>query len=139
MLTSFVPLIIKLKGCPLLSAFCCHCQGTSKTLRRQSPLLTHIVTYVTDYGSPEEYQSHTRVSSSIHVLKILVMEACTIQGRDSRRRIGVSGLRDMVMTEIGINIFALSVAVAVLEVIVGSVEINGVDMVYLKVVVKLVP
>lgn len=45
----------------------------------------------------------------------------------------------MVMTEIGINIFALSVAVAVLEVIVGSVEINGVDMVYLKVVVKLVP
>lgn len=45
----------------------------------------------------------------------------------------------MVMTKIGINIFALSVAVAVLEVIVGSVEINGVDMVYLKVVVKLVP
>lgn len=67
------------------------------------------------------------------------MEACTIQGRDSRRRIGVSGLRDMVMTKIGMNIFALSVAVAVLEVIVGSMEINGVDMVYLKVVVKLVP
>lgn len=43
------------------------------------------------------------------------------------------------MAEVRMNIFALSVAVAVLGVIVGPTEINGVDVVYLKVVVKLVP
>lgn len=47
------------------SAFSCHCQETGKTPRRQSPLLTHIVTYVSNHTSPQEYWLHTRVFSSV--------------------------------------------------------------------------
>ena len=100
------------RGLPLplsRSAFSLCSQETGKHIQK-TLLRTQIVTCESEHTSPREDRSHARVSSSVHSQNILVKEACTVQGRDSGRRIGVSGLRGMVMARVGRTVFTFSVA-----------------------------
>lgn len=103
------------RGLPLplsRSAFSLCCQETGKHIRK-TLLWAQIVTRESEHTCPREDWSQARVSSSVHSQNIPVKEACTVQGRDSGRRIGVSGLRGMVVARVGRTIFTFSVATTV--------------------------